>query len=113
MPFTGFTIISFTFCAIRVKCKFIRNKISTTFVSWQSIHQLLPPPYRDVWLEWMNADKKAKDDQKSEQNKVSQMRTNFKKLGLNCEENKKSEQTDVIHHDQQIVNVAYDSMSKG
>ncbi|KAJ8036559.1 ATP-dependent RNA helicase dhx29 [Holothuria leucospilota] len=35
----------------------------------QSIHQLLPPPYRDVWLEWMNADKAAKEAKKSEQNK--------------------------------------------
>ncbi|XP_071825877.1 ATP-dependent RNA helicase dhx29-like isoform X2 [Apostichopus japonicus] len=35
----------------------------------QSIHQLLPPPYRDVWLEWMTADKEAKEAKKSEQNK--------------------------------------------
>ena len=36
-----------------------------------SIHQLLPPPYRDVWLEWRDADTKEKEAKKSKQNNVS------------------------------------------
>ncbi|CAG2189992.1 DHX29 [Mytilus edulis] len=36
----------------------------------QAIHQLLPPPYRDVWLEWQDSEKaKAKEAQTTE-NKV-------------------------------------------
>ena len=35
----------------------------------QSIHQLLPPPYRDVWLEWKDADTKEKEAKKSKQTK--------------------------------------------
>ncbi|XP_033625049.1 ATP-dependent RNA helicase DHX29-like [Asterias rubens] len=49
-----------------------------------SIHQLLPPPYRDVWLEWRDAENKAKEEVKIEENKprdqfVSQL---LKKLKL-------------------------------
>ncbi|XP_053396907.1 ATP-dependent RNA helicase dhx29-like [Mercenaria mercenaria] len=35
----------------------------------QSVYQLLPPPYRDVWLEWLDAEKKAAQDEKSKENK--------------------------------------------
>ncbi|XP_064594320.1 ATP-dependent RNA helicase DHX29-like [Liolophura sinensis] len=35
----------------------------------QSVYQLLPPPYRDVWLEWEGAEKKEKEAKKSEKNK--------------------------------------------
>ncbi|XP_022087054.1 ATP-dependent RNA helicase DHX29-like isoform X2 [Acanthaster planci] len=34
-----------------------------------SIHQLLPPPYRDLWLEWRDAESKAKEEIKTEENK--------------------------------------------
>jgi ATP-dependent RNA helicase DHX29 len=34
------------------------------------VYQLLPPPYRDVWLEWSDAEKKAAEDEKSKENKV-------------------------------------------
>lgn len=36
----------------------------------QSVYQLLPPPYRDVWLEWSDAEKQAAQLEKSKENKV-------------------------------------------
>ncbi|XP_036894439.1 ATP-dependent RNA helicase DHX29 [Sturnira hondurensis] len=38
-------------------------------VKGQSVHQLLPPTYRDVWLEWSDADKKKEELNKMETNK--------------------------------------------
>ncbi|KAM6157410.1 ATP-dependent RNA helicase DHX29 isoform 2-T2 [Erethizon dorsatum] len=38
-------------------------------VKGQSIHQLLPPTYRDVWLEWSDAEKKREELNKMETNK--------------------------------------------
>ncbi|XP_074851666.1 ATP-dependent RNA helicase DHX29 [Carettochelys insculpta] len=38
-------------------------------VKGQSVHQLLPPPYRDVWLEWSEAEKKKEEESKLETNK--------------------------------------------
>ncbi|XP_071109259.1 ATP-dependent RNA helicase dhx29-like [Haliotis cracherodii] len=35
----------------------------------QPIHQLLPPPYRDVWLEWRDADNAVKQEAKEKENK--------------------------------------------
>ncbi|XP_008100991.2 ATP-dependent RNA helicase DHX29 [Anolis carolinensis] len=35
----------------------------------QSVHQLLPPTYRDVWLEWSDAEKKRQEENKMETNK--------------------------------------------
>ncbi|KAL8581805.1 hypothetical protein ACOMHN_010179 [Nucella lapillus] len=35
----------------------------------QSVHQLLPPPYRVVWLEWLDAENSAKDQAKQKENK--------------------------------------------
>uniref|UniRef100_A0A8C6Y0B9 ATP-dependent RNA helicase DHX29 n=1 Tax=Naja naja TaxID=35670 RepID=A0A8C6Y0B9_NAJNA len=35
----------------------------------QSVHQLLPPTYRDVWLEWNDAEKKKEEENKTETNK--------------------------------------------
>eukprot|EP00057_Strongylocentrotus_purpuratus_P033896 XP_793172.4 PREDICTED: ATP-dependent RNA helicase DHX29 [Strongylocentrotus purpuratus] len=35
----------------------------------QSIQQLLPPPYRDVWLEWMDAETKEKEETTERKNK--------------------------------------------
>ncbi|KAH0627943.1 hypothetical protein JD844_008535 [Phrynosoma platyrhinos] len=35
----------------------------------QSVHQLLPPTYRDVWLEWSDAEKKRAEENKMETNK--------------------------------------------
>ncbi len=43
------------------------------FYILQRIYQLLPPPYRDVWLEWQEADNKQKENKKTEENKVSDM----------------------------------------
>ena len=36
----------------------------------QKIYQLLPPPYRDVWLEWQDAEDRAKQETQTEENKV-------------------------------------------
>ncbi|XP_065262096.1 ATP-dependent RNA helicase DHX29 isoform X3 [Emys orbicularis] len=38
-------------------------------VKGQSVHQLLPPPYRDVWLEWSETEKKKEEESKLETNK--------------------------------------------
>ncbi|XP_045750894.1 ATP-dependent RNA helicase DHX29 isoform X4 [Mirounga angustirostris] len=38
-------------------------------VKGQSVHQLLPPTYRDVWLEWSDAEKKKEALNKMETNK--------------------------------------------
>lgn len=40
----------------------------------QPIHQLLPPPYRNVWLDWADAEKKKKDEAKE---KVDKPRDQF------------------------------------
>ncbi|XP_076472427.1 LOW QUALITY PROTEIN: ATP-dependent RNA helicase DHX29-like [Babylonia areolata] len=35
----------------------------------QSVHQLLPPPYRVVWLEWLDVENSAKQQAKEKENK--------------------------------------------
>lgn len=35
----------------------------------QSVHQLLPPTYRNVWLEWSDTEKKKEEENKMETNK--------------------------------------------
>ncbi|XP_033098056.1 ATP-dependent RNA helicase dhx29-like [Anneissia japonica] len=40
-----------------------------TLCPGQSIHQLLPPPYRNVWMEWKDAEIKTKQESKQEKNK--------------------------------------------
>ncbi|CAL1529712.1 unnamed protein product, partial [Lymnaea stagnalis] len=35
----------------------------------QPVHQLLPPPYRNVWLDWLDEEKKEKDEAKEKENK--------------------------------------------
>ncbi|XP_039606285.1 ATP-dependent RNA helicase DHX29 [Polypterus senegalus] len=40
-----------------------------TLVKGQSVHQLLPPTYRDVWLEWSDSEKKKEEQNKLETNK--------------------------------------------
>ncbi|NP_001091401.1 ATP-dependent RNA helicase DHX29 [Xenopus laevis] len=35
----------------------------------QSVHQLLPPTYRNVWLEWSDAEKQVQEQNKTESNK--------------------------------------------
>ncbi|ESO82988.1 hypothetical protein LOTGIDRAFT_134296, partial [Lottia gigantea] len=36
----------------------------------QSVHQLLPPPFRDIWLEWLDAEKTKKQNAIDKENKV-------------------------------------------
>ncbi|MBN3325252.1 DHX29 helicase, partial [Atractosteus spatula] len=40
-----------------------------SLVKGQSVHQLLPPTYRNVWLEWQDNEKKKEEHSKSEINK--------------------------------------------
>ncbi|XP_071120000.1 ATP-dependent RNA helicase dhx29-like [Mytilus edulis] len=63
----------------------------------QAIHQLLPPPYRDVWLEWQDSEKaKAKEAQTTENKPRDQLITKLMKklqLGSKNSENKTTEGT--------------------
>ncbi|XP_072515206.1 ATP-dependent RNA helicase DHX29 [Salminus brasiliensis] len=40
-----------------------------TLVKGQSVHQLLPPPYRDVWLEWRDGEQQKEEETRSAINK--------------------------------------------
>lgn len=40
-----------------------------TLVKGQSVHQLLPPTYRDVWLEWRDSEQKEEEQSRSAINK--------------------------------------------
>ncbi|KAF5899942.1 ATP-dependent RNA helicase DHX29, partial [Clarias magur] len=40
-----------------------------TLVKGQSVHQLLPPPYRDVWLEWRDGEQQQEERTRSAINK--------------------------------------------
>ncbi|XP_076875887.1 ATP-dependent RNA helicase DHX29 [Brachyhypopomus gauderio] len=40
-----------------------------TLVKGQSVHQLLPPPYRDVWLEWRDSEQHQEEETRSAINK--------------------------------------------
>ncbi|XP_062869966.1 ATP-dependent RNA helicase DHX29 isoform X1 [Trichomycterus rosablanca] len=40
-----------------------------TLVKGQSVHQLLPPPYRDVWLEWRDGEQQQEERTRSAVNK--------------------------------------------
>ena len=38
---------------------------------YQRVYQLLPPPYRDLWLDWQDKDSQLIQEAKAEENKVS------------------------------------------
>uniref|UniRef100_A0A8B9JZJ7 ATP-dependent RNA helicase DHX29 n=1 Tax=Astyanax mexicanus TaxID=7994 RepID=A0A8B9JZJ7_ASTMX len=40
-----------------------------TLVKGQSVHQLLPPPYRDVWLEWRDGEQQKEEETRTAINK--------------------------------------------
>ncbi|XP_029940171.1 LOW QUALITY PROTEIN: ATP-dependent RNA helicase DHX29 [Salarias fasciatus] len=40
-----------------------------TLVKGQSVHQLLPPPYREVWLEWRDGEQQRQEESRSAANK--------------------------------------------
>ena len=42
----------------------------------QSVYQLLPPPYRDIWLEWLDSEKSAAREQQDKKDKVGACLTN-------------------------------------
>uniref|UniRef100_A0A2C9KM10 ATP-dependent RNA helicase DHX29 DSRM-like domain-containing protein n=1 Tax=Biomphalaria glabrata TaxID=6526 RepID=A0A2C9KM10_BIOGL len=56
----------------------------------QPVHQLLPPPYRNVWLDWADEEKKLKDEAVEKENKVSYnfllclLELKLKKAGYNA-----------------------------
>ncbi|XP_036878206.2 ATP-dependent RNA helicase DHX29 isoform X1 [Manis javanica] len=60
-------------------------------VKGQSVHQLLPPTYRDVWLEWSDAEKKKEELSKRETNKprdlfLGKLLSELKQLQRQCSE---------------------------
>lgn len=46
------------------------NQTDVIVCDYQSVHQLLPPPYRVVWLEWLDEEKATADMVKQTENKV-------------------------------------------
>ncbi|XP_034402258.1 ATP-dependent RNA helicase DHX29 [Cyclopterus lumpus] len=40
-----------------------------TLIKGQSVHQLLPPTYRDVWLEWRDSEQQQKEESRTAANK--------------------------------------------
>ncbi|TNN58690.1 ATP-dependent RNA helicase DHX29 [Liparis tanakae] len=40
-----------------------------TMIKGQSVHQLLPPTYRDVWLEWRDSEQQQKEESRTAANK--------------------------------------------
>ena len=44
--------------------------LNVLFVFPQSVYQLLPPPYRDVWLEWLDSEKAMARDKQDKKDKV-------------------------------------------
>nr|KAG5698958.1 hypothetical protein BaRGS_024879 [Batillaria attramentaria] len=47
----------------------IQKKLQTVKKCNPSVHQLLPPPYRAVWLEWLDAEQSAQQEAKEKENK--------------------------------------------
>uniref|UniRef100_A0A2K6G138 ATP-dependent RNA helicase DHX29 n=1 Tax=Propithecus coquereli TaxID=379532 RepID=A0A2K6G138_PROCO len=58
----------FCICIIRI-LNLEPNFILRGIYPSKSVHQLLPPTYRDVWLEWSDAEKKREELNKMETNK--------------------------------------------
>lgn len=54
-----------------ISVKLYSNAYYDTFclLFLKSVHQLLPPTYRDVWLEWSDLEKKKEEENKIESNK--------------------------------------------
>jgi hypothetical protein len=48
------------------------------------VEQLLPPPYRAVWVEWLDAEKAAKQEAKEKENKVLLNADNFCTIKTHC-----------------------------
>ena len=44
--------------------------LNVPFAFPQSVYQLLPPPYRDVWLEWLDSEKAVARDKQDKKDKV-------------------------------------------
>jgi len=54
-------------------------KLDDLLFTGQSVYQLLPPPYRDVWLEWADAEKQAAQQEQLQENKVPNKEKNVGK----------------------------------
>ncbi|XP_005998507.1 ATP-dependent RNA helicase DHX29 [Latimeria chalumnae] len=67
-------------------------------IKGQSIHQLLPPPYRDVWLEWSEEAKKKEEQSKLEINKprdqfISKLLTKLKQQQQQQQQDQQQQQS--------------------
>ncbi|XP_053557253.1 ATP-dependent RNA helicase DHX29 [Bombina bombina] len=63
----------------------------------QSVHQLLPPTYRDVWLEWSDVERAKQEQNKMESNKPREQFISklLNKLRLQQQQNKPPKETHV------------------
>lgn len=43
--------------------------LPSRFLTLQSVHQLLPPTYRDVWLEWRDSEQQQQEESRTAANK--------------------------------------------
>ncbi|XP_056288425.1 ATP-dependent RNA helicase DHX29 [Pseudoliparis swirei] len=62
-----------------------------TMIKGQSVHQLLPPTYRDVWLEWRDSDQQQKEESRTAANKprdqfISRLLTRLKQQQTQSED---------------------------
>ncbi|XP_041825881.1 ATP-dependent RNA helicase DHX29 isoform X2 [Melanotaenia boesemani] len=65
-----------------------------TLVKGQSVHQLLPPTYRDVWLEWRDSEQQQQDESRTAANKprdqfISRLLTRLKQQQQNQSQGQK------------------------
>uniref|UniRef100_A0A7N9ARC3 ATP-dependent RNA helicase DHX29 n=1 Tax=Mastacembelus armatus TaxID=205130 RepID=A0A7N9ARC3_9TELE len=61
-----------------------------TLVKGQSVHQLLPPTYRDVWLEWRDSEQQQQEESRTAANKprdqfISRLLTRLKQQQNQCQ----------------------------
>lgn len=58
---------------VRAKTDYVTDVLSWStwliFFDPQSVHQLLPPTYRDVWLEWRDSEQQQQEESRSAANK--------------------------------------------
>ncbi|XP_019938004.2 ATP-dependent RNA helicase DHX29 [Paralichthys olivaceus] len=70
-----------------------------TLIKGQSVHQLLPPTYRDVWLEWRDSEQQQKEESRTAANKprdqfISRLLTRLK------QQQNESQEKGSVSHDQ-------------
>jgi ATP-dependent RNA helicase DHX29 len=55
-------------CRGQVSAKY--KKAVCFIILFKSVHMLLPPPYRDVWLQWQSAERQTQEGHEEKENKV-------------------------------------------